>query len=61
MTTSLAEYISSVLKGISNLPITASVKLAYFRMTELYVTKSVQAQAQIALSQMFSEALIKII
>ena len=30
-------------------------------MTELYVTKSVQAQAQIALSQMFSEALIKII
>lgn len=61
MTTNFVECANLVLKSIRNLPIIALVKLIYFWLAELFVRTCVHTQAQITLSQLFSEALIKII
>src|SRR5215469_18318728 len=46
MTTNLVECINGTLKGVRHLPITAMVKATYYRMVNLFVTKSDEVVAQ---------------
>src|SRR5215469_16189225 len=46
MTTNLVECINGTLKGVRHLPIAAMVKATYYRMVNLFVTKSDEAVAQ---------------
>ncbi|XP_029144815.1 uncharacterized protein [Arachis hypogaea] len=47
MTTNLVECINSVLKGAHNLPITALVKVTFYRLKELFTRKRAEAEAWI--------------
>ena len=43
MTTNLVKCMNSVLKGTRNLPITALVRMIYFRLAELFARKGREA------------------
>ncbi|XP_029146891.1 uncharacterized protein [Arachis hypogaea] len=55
MTTNLVEYINSVLKGARNLPITALVKVTFYRLNELFTRKRAEAKPRITAGHVFSE------
>ncbi|XP_015942418.1 uncharacterized protein LOC107467756 [Arachis duranensis] len=55
MTTNLVECINSVLKGARNLPVTALVKVTFYRLNELFTRKRAEAEAQISAGLVFSE------
>ncbi|XP_025673420.1 uncharacterized protein [Arachis hypogaea] len=55
MTTNLVECINSVLKGARNLPITALVKVTFYRLNELFTRKRDEAEARINAGHVFSE------
>ena len=57
MITNLVECINSVLKGTRNLPITTLVLATYFRLAELFATKSRESHALRDTGFVFSEAL----
>ncbi|XP_027337074.1 uncharacterized protein LOC113850717 [Abrus precatorius] len=56
MTTTLVEFINSVLKGARNLPITALVRATYFLLAKLFARKGCEAYAQKKAGHIFSEA-----
>ncbi|RYR51317.1 hypothetical protein Ahy_A06g026335 [Arachis hypogaea] len=55
MTTNLVECINSVLKGARNLPVTALVKVTFYRLNELFTRKRAEAEARISAGLVFSE------
>ena len=57
MMTNSFEFINAILKGTRNLPITALVKSTYFYLVELFVIKGREAEAQLAVEQIFLQAL----
>ncbi|XP_016178642.1 uncharacterized protein LOC107621118 [Arachis ipaensis] len=54
MTTNLVECINSVLKGARNLPVTALVKVTFYRLNELFTRKRAKAEARINAGHVFS-------
>ncbi|RYR47040.1 hypothetical protein Ahy_A07g032947 isoform A [Arachis hypogaea] len=58
MTTNLVECISSVLKGVRNLPIAALVRATYLRLCELFASKSREVYARKDTGNVFSEMLM---
>ncbi|XP_057740416.1 uncharacterized protein LOC130957588 [Arachis stenosperma] len=55
MTTNLVKCINSVLKGASNLPVTALVKATFYRLNELFTRKRAEAETRINVGLVFSE------
>ncbi|RYQ96782.1 hypothetical protein Ahy_B08g092656 [Arachis hypogaea] len=55
MTTNLVECINSVLKGARNLPVTALVKVTFYRLNELFTRKRTEAEARINAGHVFSD------
>ncbi|RYR03914.1 hypothetical protein Ahy_B06g083323 [Arachis hypogaea] len=55
MTTNLVECINSVLKGARNLPVTALVKVTFYRLNELFTRKRAEAEARINAGHVFSD------
>ncbi|XP_057730564.1 uncharacterized protein LOC130945886 [Arachis stenosperma] len=58
MTTNLSECINAVLKGTRYLLISAIVRITYERLQKLFVTKSREAQSQLAAGCRFSQRLL---
>uniref|UniRef100_A0A2N9IWN4 Zinc finger PMZ-type domain-containing protein n=1 Tax=Fagus sylvatica TaxID=28930 RepID=A0A2N9IWN4_FAGSY len=54
MTTNLSECFNGVLKGASNLPITAMVEFIYFKLVHYFNDRRVKTQAQLTSGQAFS-------
>ncbi|RYR15807.1 hypothetical protein Ahy_B04g072752 [Arachis hypogaea] len=52
------EYMSAVLKGARNLPITALVKATFYRLNELFTQKRAEAEARINAGYVFFELVI---
>ncbi|RYR59116.1 uncharacterized protein [Arachis hypogaea] len=58
ITTNMSECINEVLKGIRYLPISTIVRITYERLQKLFVTKSREAQSQMAAECQFSQRLL---
>ncbi|CAK8561297.1 unnamed protein product [Lathyrus sativus] len=59
MTTNLVESLNDVFKGTRNLPITALVRVTYYRLGSLFAARGKKWSAVLELGQIFSESSMK--